>query len=91
MRLAFLQLLADWMLKLRERIDHQGRLLPYALSALSDDSRAVQMSALTLLDDLGAQYEEEHEHDLKVTLVARVHSKGPELWQIILPGSFVYC
>ena len=65
-RLAFLQLIADWMLKLRERIDHHGRLLPYALSALSDDSKEVQRAALTLLDDLGAQYEEEHHQDLKV-------------------------
>ena len=33
-RLAFLQMVADWMLTLRERIDHHARLMPYALSAL---------------------------------------------------------
>ena len=59
-------MIADWMLTLRERIDHHARLMPYALSALSDASKDVQMTALKLLDDLGAQYEEEHQQDLKV-------------------------
>lgn len=65
-RLEFLHMIADWMLTLRERIDHHARLMPYALSALSDASKDVQMTALKLLDDLGAQYEEEHQQDLKV-------------------------
>ena len=65
-RLAFLQMVADWMLTLRERIDHHARLMPYALSALSDSSKEVQMAALKLMDDLGAQYEEEHKQELKV-------------------------
>ena len=54
------------MLTLRERIDHHARLMPYALSALSDSSRDVQLAALKLMDDLGAQHEEEHQQDLKV-------------------------
>lgn len=54
------------MLRLRERIDHHARLMPYALSALSDSSRDVQMAALKLMDDLGAQYEDEHKEELKV-------------------------
>ena len=59
-------MVADWMLTLRERIDHHARLMPYALSALSDPSRDVQTAALKLMDDLGIQYEEEHQQDLKV-------------------------
>lgn len=59
-------MVADWMLTLRERIDHHARLMPYALSALSDPSRDVQMAAWKLMDDLGIQYEEEHQQDLKV-------------------------
>ncbi len=59
-------MLADWMLTLRERIDHHARLMPYALSALSDPSKDVQRAALKLMDDLGVQYEEEHQQDLKV-------------------------
>lgn len=54
------------MLTLRERIDHHARLMPYALSALSDSSKDVQMAALKLMDDLGAQYEQEHQQELKV-------------------------
>lgn len=65
-RLEFLYMVGDWMLKLRERIDHHSRLMPYALSALSDPSPAVQQAALQILDDLGAQWEEEHKDDLKV-------------------------
>lgn len=59
-------MVADWMLTLRERIDHHARLMPYALSALSDPSRDVQTAALKLMDDLGIQYEQEHQQDLKV-------------------------
>lgn len=59
-------MIADWMLRLRERIDHHARLMPYALSALSDSSPDVQTAALQLMDDLGAQYEEEHQQELKV-------------------------
>ncbi|KAA6425568.1 MAG: hypothetical protein FRX49_04465 [Trebouxia sp. A1-2] len=80
-RLAFVDMLADWMLTLRERIDHHARLMPYALSALSDPSQDVQRAALKLLNDLGMQYEEEHQQDLKDTLYylpAEAHALG---WQ----------
>ena len=72
-RLAFLQMLADWMLTLRERIDHHARLMPYALSALSDSSKVVQSAALKLMDDLGVQYEEEHQQELKVQCCSPVN------------------
>lgn len=63
-RLAFLQMIGNWMLTLRERTDHEARLLPYLLSGLCDESPAVVESALQLLDQLGQQYEQEHEKDL---------------------------
>ncbi|KAL0032856.1 hypothetical protein WJX77_002978 [Trebouxia sp. C0004] len=80
-RLEFVDMLADWMLTLRERIDHHARLMPYALSALSDPSKDVQRAALKLMDDVGVQYEEEHQQDLKDTLYylpAEAHALG---WQ----------
>jgi len=52
--------------------------MPYALSALSDPSKDVQRAALKLMDDLGVQYEEEHQQDLKV-----VHSLL--CWRNVLP------
>jgi hypothetical protein len=44
-RLEFLRVLGDWMLRLRERLDHEQRLLPYVLSALSDESPGVRVGA----------------------------------------------
>jgi hypothetical protein len=41
-RLAWLRCVGDWMLNLRERIDHEPRLMPYALSALDDEAPQVR-------------------------------------------------
>jgi hypothetical protein len=57
-------MIGNWLLTLRERRDHEARLLPYVLSGICDDSPAVVESALQLLDQLGQQYEKEHEADL---------------------------
>lgn len=72
-------MVGDWMLKLRERIDHHSRLMPYALSALSDPSAAVQQAALKILDELGAQWEEEHNDDLKVCKWTPAYLTGDKL------------
>jgi hypothetical protein len=40
-RLAFLGMVGNWLLTLRERLDHQPRLLPYLLSGLCDESPAI--------------------------------------------------
>lgn len=53
------------MLTLRERSDHEARVLPYLLNGLCDESTEVVQSALQLLDQLGQLYEQEHEKDLK--------------------------
>jgi hypothetical protein len=63
-RLAFLECIGNWMLTLRERRDHEPRLLPYVLSGICDESPAVVQAALQLLDQLGQQYEQEHEAEL---------------------------
>ena len=34
-------MVGDWMLRLRERTDHEGRLLPYILAGLVDDTPQV--------------------------------------------------
>jgi hypothetical protein len=41
-RLEFLRVVGDWMLHLRERADHEGRLLPYVLAALVDEAPQVR-------------------------------------------------
>ena len=67
-RLAFVETLRDWMTTLVERTDHESRLLPYVLSAMSDENDRVATEAARLLEDLGAQYEREHEKELKTTM-----------------------
>jgi hypothetical protein len=39
----FLRMLGDWMINLRERMDHEPRLMPYVISALNDVSPAIQV------------------------------------------------
>ena len=36
-------MLAAWMLRLPERMDHEQRLMPYLLSALNDESPQIQV------------------------------------------------
>jgi hypothetical protein len=52
------------MLNLRERVDHEPRLLPYLLSALTDPVPAVSAQAVQVLHALGAAYEAEHAKEL---------------------------
>ncbi|KAG2440366.1 hypothetical protein HXX76_004471 [Chlamydomonas incerta] len=89
-RREFLALLGDWMLSLRERLDHESRLLPYVLSALNDEAPEIQADAVALLDRLGAQYEADHEKDLKETLPylpEEAHGVG---WQAAGAAAYVY-
>lgn len=57
-------MIGNWMLTLRERLDHEPRLLPYILSGLCDDAPAVVEAAAAVLEQLGQQYEQEHEKDV---------------------------
>ncbi|KAF5842633.1 armadillo-type protein [Dunaliella salina] len=83
-RLEFLRTISDWMLNLRERVDHEPRLLPYALSALNDSCPQVVEEALVLLDKLGEQYEREHANDLKDTVYYLPHEAHGLGWQSVL-------
>lgn len=64
-RLEWLRTVGDWMTRLRERMDHEARLLPFVLSALNDEAPEIQAEAVDLLERLGVQYEKDHEKDLK--------------------------
>ena len=59
-RLAFYGMLAKWMTSLLDRWDHSGRLLPFLLTGLIDETEEIQNLTLETLDELGQQYEEEH-------------------------------
>ena len=41
--------LGDWMTTLIERTDHEPRLLPYVISALTDEAELVQTEAADLM------------------------------------------
>ncbi|GIL43408.1 hypothetical protein Vafri_1181 [Volvox africanus] len=89
-RREFLGVLADWMTQLRERMDHESRLLPFVLSALNDEAPEIQADAVGLLERLGTQYEQDHEKDLKDTvsyLPEEAHGIG---WQAPGAAGFVY-
>lgn len=77
-RLAFVETLGDWMTTLVERADHEPRLLPYVMSAAADEAAAVRDAAAALLATLGAQYEREHEKDLKATMTYAPEHFGVE-------------
>lgn len=81
------------MMNLRERVDHESRLLPYVLSALNDESPHISGTAVNVIERLGIQYEEEHKEDLKDTiyyLPEEAHARGwtqgptPEMiWKLV--------
>ncbi|KAH7470746.1 hypothetical protein PRIC1_001362 [Phytophthora ramorum] len=59
-RRAFFAMISDWMVNLPDRYDHESRLLPYLLSAVSDEDTAIFHDALKTLEVLGERYEREH-------------------------------
>ncbi|CEG42856.1 HEAT, type 2 [Plasmopara halstedii] len=63
-RRAFFAMISDWMINLPDRYDHESRLLPYLLSAVSDEDSAISKDALETLKILGERYEGEHEKEV---------------------------
>ncbi|KAG2499196.1 hypothetical protein HYH03_002777 [Edaphochlamys debaryana] len=89
-RREFLAVLADWMTGLRERMDHEPRLLPFVLSALNDESPDIQADAVALLERLGEQYERDHDKELREALAylpPEAHGIG---WQAEGAAGYVY-
>jgi hypothetical protein len=82
-------MIGAWLQRLDERLDHLGRLLPYLLTALSDEHPSVQRRALEQLDGIGALYEKDNAKDLKDVLCylpAEAHNivwRGTgDVWQL---------
>ena len=59
-----MDVIGDWLIRLPDRYDHRGRLLPYALSFLCDPIISVQNRALEILNTLGQEYESEHKEEI---------------------------
>lgn len=59
-RAAFFAMVRDWITNLPDRYDHESRLMPYLLSAVSDNDDAIARDAVATLARLGDRYEQEH-------------------------------
>lgn len=73
-------MIGDWMLNLVERVDHESRLIPFVISALSDESPDISAKAVEILSDLGKQYEREHSEDLKDAIYYLPHEAHSLGW-----------
>lgn len=58
-RSAFFAMIGDWLQHLPDRFDHESRLMPYLLSAVSDENDNIAQQALKTLAFLGQRFEEE--------------------------------
>ena len=64
-RETFYKTLANWLLKLPDKVDHEGRILPYMLSALNDPNDNIQDLAFELIEEMGMDYEEREEEKIR--------------------------
>ena len=64
-RETFYKTIANWLLKLPDKKDHEGRLFPYILSGLNDKDADVQKLCFELIEEMGEQFEEEEEEKFR--------------------------
>jgi hypothetical protein len=64
-RIAFYNMMADWMLTLPERFDYETLMFPYFLAGLADVLPQVQQLVLDTIDRIGELYEQDNEEKLK--------------------------
>lgn len=64
-RMFFFDTLARWLLEFKDKADYETWVLPYLLSGLFDAFRPIQQLVFKLMERLGAQYEVDHEKDLR--------------------------
>lgn len=77
MRLAALELIRNWLLKLPERVSYISRLLPYLLTSLVDPLPFIREKGCEALEDLGTQFQKDNEEDIeKRTLYLPDHAQG---------------
>ncbi|CAM6007610.1 unnamed protein product [Sphagnum balticum] len=59
--------IACWLCELGERKEHESRLVPYLLAGFQDPSPHLRELAFKLIEEVGLQYEEENEKEVKDT------------------------
>lgn len=76
-RQAFFAMICDWIANLPDRYDHESRLMPYVLSAVSDEHADIAAHALATLAVLGTNYEREHGEEVLEMKQYGVDGKNP--------------
>mmetsp|Transcript_36866 Transcript_36866/g.35590 ORF Transcript_36866/g.35590 Transcript_36866/m.35590 type:complete len:107 (+) Transcript_36866:324-644(+) len=61
----FYKTIADLLMKLPDKKDHEGRLFPYLITGLFDQNDGIRESVFEMIEELGRQYEEEYEKDIR--------------------------
>ena len=61
----FYRTMAGLAMKLPDKKDHEGRIFPYLISGLYDQNDTIQETVFELIEELGKQYEEEYEKDMR--------------------------
>jgi len=64
-RECFYKTIADLLIKLPDRKDHEGRLFPYIISGIYDNCEEIQNLAFELIEEIGQVHEEENEKDFR--------------------------
>ena len=57
--------MGDMLLRLPDKIDHEGRLFPYLISGLYDHNDGIKQIVFEVIEDLGEQFEKENEERLR--------------------------
>ncbi|KAF1332460.1 hypothetical protein FI667_g3590, partial [Globisporangium splendens] len=76
-RKVFFDMISDWMTNLPDRYDHESRLMPYLLSAVSDENDEISRDAMQTLGFLGRRYEDEHGEGILEMKQYGVDGKNP--------------
>lgn len=61
----FYKTMANLMIKLPDKKDHEGRVFPYIISGLYDQNDDIRCSVFELFEEMGNSYEIEYEKDIR--------------------------
>jgi len=61
----FYKTMANLMIKLPDKKDHEGRVFPYLISGLYDHNDDIKETVFELIEEMGRNYEEEYEKDIR--------------------------
>jgi len=64
-REAFFKTLIQWMIDLPDKVDHEGRIVPYILAGLYDPWDSIQKTVFEQFEEIGRIHEEENEKEYR--------------------------